>query len=227
MPRLHRTAEWGRAWVTERLDDVAAFLVERLGPLQARRLQALVYYAQAWQLALQHEPLFDDVVEAWPRGPVVRRLDGELRGGETARTWVAGDAERLDPRTRALLAWVVDLYGSFSGEELARVARAEAPWLLTRGNRRRGRPPIDPAVMADYYGRLGTSPTVAVAVATGSARLEGHEFGPHMATPLLEAAEGTRPLGEIIAEIALRHQPPSSQPPNHQPPSHQPAGGQP
>ncbi len=35
------------------------------------RLQKLLYYAQAWSLAMRDKPLFDDRIEAWPSGPVV------------------------------------------------------------------------------------------------------------------------------------------------------------
>ena len=34
------------------------------------KLQKLVYYAQAWYLALTDEPLFDGEFEAWVHGPV-------------------------------------------------------------------------------------------------------------------------------------------------------------
>ena len=35
------------------------------------KLQKLIYYAQAWFLALHDEALFDDPIEAWVHGPVV------------------------------------------------------------------------------------------------------------------------------------------------------------
>jgi uncharacterized phage-associated protein len=190
-------------------DEVAAFLVERLGPLRTGRLQALAYYAQAWHLAFHREGLFGDEVEAWAAGPVVRRLYDQHRGRDKVSAWPGGDSGGLDQRALAVLAWVLHFYGSFTGDELCRIARAEAPWLLTRGGRRRGRrsgEAIDPIRMADYYGRLGASPDVAVAVAVGSARLEGHEFGPHMADRLREAAAGTRAADEIVAEVIHGYQ---------------------
>ncbi|HUZ03805.1 MAG TPA: type II toxin-antitoxin system antitoxin SocA domain-containing protein, partial [Acidobacteriaceae bacterium] len=35
------------------------------------KLQKLLYYAQAWHLALYGSPLFSDSIEAWVHGPVV------------------------------------------------------------------------------------------------------------------------------------------------------------
>jgi uncharacterized phage-associated protein len=38
------------------------------------KLQKLVYYAQAWALVWDDEPIFDEEIEAWANGPVVRGL---------------------------------------------------------------------------------------------------------------------------------------------------------
>jgi uncharacterized phage-associated protein len=54
--------------------DVAAYIVQKLGPLTAMKLQKLVYYSQAWSLVWDEKPLFRERVEAWANGPVVRRL---------------------------------------------------------------------------------------------------------------------------------------------------------
>jgi uncharacterized phage-associated protein len=38
------------------------------------KLQKLVYYAQAWHLALEESPLFEEDFEAWIHGPVLPTL---------------------------------------------------------------------------------------------------------------------------------------------------------
>jgi uncharacterized phage-associated protein len=43
------------------------------------KLQKLVYYAQAWYLAMQARPLFDNAIEAWAHGPVCREVYGRFR----------------------------------------------------------------------------------------------------------------------------------------------------
>src|SRR5947209_7323023 len=35
------------------------------------KLNKLVYYTQAWHLALHYQPMFGDKVEAWVHGPVI------------------------------------------------------------------------------------------------------------------------------------------------------------
>lgn len=48
-------------------------------PVDQMKLQKLVYYAHAWHLAYHDRPLFDDDVEAWPWGPVIRSIYGEFQ----------------------------------------------------------------------------------------------------------------------------------------------------
>jgi uncharacterized phage-associated protein len=194
--------------MAENVDDVAAHLLERLGAMRTARLQKLVYYAQAWHLADHREHLFDDHIEAWINGPVVRRLYDQVRARDEAREWPTGDPRRLGPRAYDVIEWIVRSYGPFPDSELARIIRTEAPWRLARQGRfvaRRSAKVIDPIAMADYYGRLRASPEVAVLVAVGSARLEGHEFGPREVDRLREAAAGTRPADDIVAEMIMRY----------------------
>ncbi|MBI5345580.1 MAG: DUF4065 domain-containing protein [Chlamydiae bacterium] len=43
-------------------------------PLTNKKLQKLLYYAQAWSLVLRKKPIFDEPIEAWPHGPVVSKV---------------------------------------------------------------------------------------------------------------------------------------------------------
>jgi uncharacterized phage-associated protein len=59
--------------------DIARYFLrqaqhERGETVSALKLQKLVYYAQAWHIVLQRQPLFPEAIEAWQRGPVVRSL---------------------------------------------------------------------------------------------------------------------------------------------------------
>ena len=54
--------------------DVAAYILDKLGPISTIKLQKLVYYCQAWSLVWDEEPLFSERIEAWVNGPVVREL---------------------------------------------------------------------------------------------------------------------------------------------------------
>jgi uncharacterized phage-associated protein len=56
-------------------DAVADYLIalahERGESVNNLKLQKLLYYAQAWHLALHDEPLFPEKFQAWMTGPVI------------------------------------------------------------------------------------------------------------------------------------------------------------
>lgn len=43
------------------------------------KLQKLMFYAHGWYLANTHKPLFDEDIEAWPWGPVVKDVYNQTR----------------------------------------------------------------------------------------------------------------------------------------------------
>ena len=50
-----------------------------VSPCDQMKLQKLVYYAHAWHLGNGRGPLFEDDIEAWPHGPVIRDLYLEFK----------------------------------------------------------------------------------------------------------------------------------------------------
>ena len=117
--------------------DVAAFLLEQLGGMSAMKLQKLVYYAQAWSLALHKRPLFQQEIQAWSYGPVIPELYATHR-----RQFVvtrediggAGNASEVKADTLALtvVGHVVRSYGQKDGVQLSDLTHAEDPWRFAR-----------------------------------------------------------------------------------------------
>ncbi len=138
--------------------DVAAYIVGKHGPMTAMKLQKLVYYSQAWHLVWEDEPLFEDEIQAWANGPVVRTLYEEHRGQFNVTAWPQGDAEHLTEEERTTIDAVLDHYGPRSSQFLSDLTHREQPWLLARGRLlpgQRGFTPISHASMAEYYSSLG------------------------------------------------------------------------
>jgi len=116
------------------VDSIAEGLInlshDKQSPVSNLKLQKLVYYSQAWHLALYGQPLFQEEVEAWVHGPVVPRVFHKYR----ANRWA------LIPRTpvtvpddvRKHLEAVWRSYGSFSAYELERMTHSEEPWVNAR-----------------------------------------------------------------------------------------------
>lgn len=137
--------------------DVAAYILRRKGPMSAMKLQKLAYYAQAWSLVWDEQPLFEERIEAWRDGPVVRELWGAHRGRFVVDSIEVGDAEALSESQRATVDEVLASYGSLDGATLSRMTHDERPWLEARGKTPEGancESEITHESMAAYYGSL-------------------------------------------------------------------------
>lgn len=137
--------------------DVAQYIMRKQNGITAMKLQKLVYYAQAWSLAWLDRPLFNEPIEAWRHGPVVRELFNMHRGHYTVTELPEGDPDRLTEEEKNVIDAVLERYGSVSPELLSMMTHQEKPWLEAR----EGLPDdaasnevIDPQSMRDYYKRL-------------------------------------------------------------------------
>ncbi|MGH9069352.1 MAG: Panacea domain-containing protein [Acidimicrobiales bacterium] len=143
-------------------DDVVAAILELTGPVDTFKLQKLLYYCQAWHLAWDGEPLFEDRIEAWANGPVVPSVFRQHRGRYHISRWGRGNPKNLAPAEIESVEAVVDFYGRWRGFELAELTHRERPWKEAReraGLRPgdRGNEEVDRVAMADYYaGLIGT-----------------------------------------------------------------------
>jgi uncharacterized phage-associated protein len=96
------------------------------------RLQKLLYYVQGWSLALRGKPMFDDRIEAWAHGPVVRSLFstftdfGSLPVDLEAHPLLDGD---LDVEEKEFIEAVWDAYKQHSTFNLRQMTHGEDPWI--------------------------------------------------------------------------------------------------
>lgn len=136
--------------------DVAEYILQKQGPMTAMKLQKLVYYAQAWSLVWDEAPVFDERIEAWANGPVVRELYEAHRGCFTVAT-VGGDSSRLDDNQKDSVNVVLDYYGGKRAQWLSDLTHRERPWREAReglGDGERGSVEITHAALAEYYSGL-------------------------------------------------------------------------
>ncbi len=137
--------------------DVAAYILSKVSPITAMKLQKLVYYSQAWSLVWDEAPLFSERIEAWANGPVVKDLYDLHRGQFTVQEWPAGNLSNLSPEQVETIDAVLEYYGKKSAQWLSDLTHSERPWIdaregLSAGDR--GSSEITPAAMAEYYSGL-------------------------------------------------------------------------
>ncbi len=136
--------------------DAAAYILQKLGPMTAMKLQKLVYYCQAWSLVWDEKPLFRQSIEAWANGPVVPELYESHRGKFKICEW-KGHPGALSKPQRDTAKAVLNFYGHRTSQWLSDLTHQESPWREARA----GLPPgvrgcaeITHAAMAEYYGSL-------------------------------------------------------------------------
>lgn len=99
------------------------------------KLQKLVYYAQAWHLAINGSPLFEEDFEAWIHGPVIPSLYHQYKifGWHPIDRDIPDEAlfEYLGDVSH-FLGEVSDEYFSVDAYDLERMTHLEAPWLQAR-----------------------------------------------------------------------------------------------
>jgi uncharacterized phage-associated protein len=117
------------------------------------KLQKLLYYTQAWHLALHGRVFFNDRIEAWVHGPVVPSVFQEYRSFKWTSLKIVGGYS-VNSGVVHHTSKVLEQYGRFDAYQLERLTHSEHPWK----NARTGIEPdvashreIEPKVMLDYY----------------------------------------------------------------------------
>lgn len=139
--------------------------------IDAMKLQKLLYYAQAWWLAHTGAELFEEDIEAWPWGPVVR--DIYLQFKEFGREPIAGkrameltkagesffDYQFKEPPSvsqdvESFLRSVWDAHKKYTGVQLSNATHADGePWTIVkqRYGTLDGKPRIPNELMRDAF----------------------------------------------------------------------------
>lgn len=121
------------------------------------KLQKLLYYSQAWHLALNDTPLFSDRIEAWVHGPVVPSVFREYKAFRWSPIIPPAGACELDDQAAKHIDEVLSAYEGFSSWDLARLTHSESPWKAARAELAPDVPssrPISHDSMKRYYSQL-------------------------------------------------------------------------
>ena len=111
--------------VAERLIELSK---QRGEAFSNSKLQCLLYYSQAWFIAIYDERLFDDEIEAWPSGPAVASVHRQFE--VSAATTKPGSI--LEPAVREHLQNIINRYGYRTAGELEHLIQTEPPCIFAR-----------------------------------------------------------------------------------------------
>lgn len=138
--------------------DVAKYILEKNGAMGVWKLHKLCYYAQAWTLAWDRKPLFNEDFEAWGNGAVSPVLSFHCKDKFIiSADMICGDSDNLTQEQRENVDIVLDGYGDKEAYWLRGQIRSEAPWKYAINNpseRRTCRNVIPKDSMGAYYDSL-------------------------------------------------------------------------
>lgn len=125
-------------------------------PLTNKKLQKLLYYAQAWNLVLNGEKLFDESIEAWIHGPVIPIVYHKYKEYRRMpiHEEVTFDKNVFTKKEIKTLDEVWRVYGKFDGDYLEMLSHSEDPWIIARGKAEADEKTtevIDLALMREFY----------------------------------------------------------------------------
>lgn len=139
--------------------DVSVYVLQKLGRMTTMKLHKLLYYIQAWYLVWEEDRLFNEKIEAWANGPVVRELFNFHRGMyEISYTDIPiGNPSKLTKSQIENIDDVLCFYGNKSAQWLIDQTHFETPWRNARKgltSNERGNKEILLEDMMEYYSSL-------------------------------------------------------------------------
>lgn len=118
------------------------------------QLQKLLYYTQAWFLAIHDQPLFGEPIKAWAHGPVETGVYHRFK--EFSWRPITADVTCPtfpDRKVKPLIKEVISVYGCYTGVELEALTHREDPWRIAWEQKPSGSrsPLITHESMKTYY----------------------------------------------------------------------------
>jgi len=121
------------------------------------KLQKLLYYAQAWYLVNNNNcKLFDEEIEAWQHGPVVREVYDrykKFKGLPIEEDLSNDDVNALSEDIHKYMSEFLDEFMDYSATSLVNMTHSEAPWIEAY-NRCKCGGIISTDSMYNYYSKL-------------------------------------------------------------------------
>lgn len=112
--------------------------------LTPKQVQKLLYYAYSLYLVKYNESfmqegmnkLFEDKIEAWDHGPVIRNVYDYIKKVALSNQLVTCNTkiQLSDIKIENFIDKILKVYGQYSGYELEQMTHSEEPWIKTSKN---------------------------------------------------------------------------------------------
>ena len=99
------------------------------------KLQKLIYYSQAWSLAINKKALFEEDFEAWARGPVIPAVYHMYKDHGFDALPSCECKHKIHGDVENIFREVKRVYGEMSARKLESLTHSEQPWIEARGKR--------------------------------------------------------------------------------------------
>lgn len=100
-----------------------------------KKLQKMLYFAQAWYLAIYDKELFPDDFEAWIHGPAIRHVYGLYKNFGYSRINLIKnnkDFSSLTEKEKGFLDMIFEIYHKFDAQHLEFLSHNDTPWIDAR-----------------------------------------------------------------------------------------------
>ena len=125
-------------------------------PITPMQVQKLAYFCHAWMLGFGQGPLFQDAIECWQYGPVIRSIYHELKhyGAAQITQPILERPDQFSPNEELIIGAVWRQYGRINGVRLSQMTHADgSPWSQVYEQDKRSQI-IHNHVIRDYYAKL-------------------------------------------------------------------------
>jgi uncharacterized phage-associated protein len=98
------------------------------------KLQKLLYYSQAWHLAMYDKCLFDEDFQAWVHGPVLQSQYNRFKNFQW-RPIVEEISQPIEICSKIItfISEIIDVFGTETAVALELMTHRERPWMEARG----------------------------------------------------------------------------------------------
>ena len=110
---------------------IAKWIINKIHP-EPLKLQKLLYLAQGYSYAFHDRPLFNEELEGWVHGPVVRDVYYLFKNYQYNSIDINYEIDELDEEALDVLNYVIDNFSKYDSKFLEKLSHEQDPWILSR-----------------------------------------------------------------------------------------------